>query len=192
MTSLSSSITSPPKKSPNSSSTVSCVSKHVQTCPQTKEEILSNIDRSWISGKLRPKYRKLLHRKKEKLPETPEEKNCEIEADNFSHLAEVAADEDEIIIFDEEEPPTITPNFMENNSKLEEKLGISTNCLLSKNELKSEDLDNNPLNKSGDFSGINEADFERLDIDDQDLSFTIPVLNSRVAVRKFPSYGWNR
>ena len=181
MATLSSSITSPPKKSSNSFPTSSKTSQHVQTVQQTKEEILNNFDKSWISGRLRPRYRKLLDKKKPKqaledivLNETnPEEI---IEDDDFSHLAEVACDENEIIVLEEDEDfGALSESFMDTNSTVEETISNSNQNnkpeVIPKKETEIDEIDNY-------FNSEN--------------SSAIPTLKKPAACRKFPSYGWNR
>ena len=123
MATLSSSITSPPKKSSNPFQTCSNKSQHVQTVQQTKEEILNNLDKSWISGRLRPRYRKLLDKKKPKLAGlediVADKTNPEIieDSNDFSHLAEVACDENEIIVLEEDDDfGALSESFMDINS----------------------------------------------------------------------------
>ena len=122
MATLSSSITSPPKKS--LFQTCSNKSQHVQTVQQTKEEILNNLDKSWISGRLRPRHRKLLDKKKPKpaledIVTTDKSINPEIieDSNDFSHLADVACDENEIIVLEEDEDfGALSEGFMDINS----------------------------------------------------------------------------
>ena len=157
MATLSSSITTPPKKSPNasnfsspnSSGVVSNLNKvcSAEVNKQTKEELLKNVGKSWISGRLRPKFRQLLDKK-------PNSASAKKKVENdFSFLAEVAADENEIIVLEDEEdlpppfppPPEVPPCTPEIH----------------------------PVPPKEDEAKLT------------------PIKPS-VAVRKFPSYGWNR
>ena len=196
MATLSSSITSPPKKSSNSFQTCSKTSQHVQTVQQTKEEILNNFDKSWISGRLRPRYRKLLDKKKPKLaledivtnktnPEIIEDSN------DFSHLAEVACDENEIIVLEEDDDfGALSESFMDTNSTVEETISNSNQNkpeVIPKKETEIaavEDLVKTPV----------KTEIDEIDNDDfnSENSSAIPTLKKPAACRKFPSYGWNR
>jgi len=197
MATLSSSITSPPKKSSNSFPTCSKTSQHVQTVQQTKEEILNNFDKSWISGRLRPRYRKLLDKKKPKLALediVTNETNPEeiIEDNDFSHLAEVACDENEIIVLEEDEDfGALSESFMDTNSTVEETISNSNQNnkpeVIPKKEtevaVEVDDLVKTPVKTE-----IDEID----NYFNSENSSAIPTLKKPAACRKFPSYGWNR
>ena len=197
MATLSSSITSPPKKSSNSFQTCSKTSQHVQTVQQTKEEILNNFDKSWISGRLRPRYRKLLDKKKPKLAlediVTNKTNSEEIIEDNdFSHLAEVACDENEIIVLEEDEDfGALSESFMDTNSTVEETINNSNQNnkpeVIPKKEteiaVEVDDLVKTPVKTE-----IDEID----NYFNSENSSAIPTLKKPAACRKFPSYGWNR
>ena len=194
MATLSSSITSPPKKSSNSFPTCSKTSQHVQTVQQTKEEILNNFDKSWISGRLRPRHRKLLDKKKPKLALEDiviDKTNPEIIEDNdFSHLAEVACDENEIIVLEEDEDfGALSESFMDTNSTVEETISNYNQNkpeVIPKKETEVaavEDLVKTPV----------KTEIDEIDNDfNSENSSAIPTLKKPAACRKFPSYGWNR
>ena len=128
MASLTSAITTPPKKIQFSGM------KHKKNLK--KSELMKSLDKSWLSGRLRPKYRLLIEKKK---VENPKEKGDFME--DFSFLEDVAANEDELIVLEEEDDQEIL-DVTEMSTRLEQE-----------------------ENK--------------------------PQLN-KLAVRKFPSYGWCR
>ena len=133
MTSLSNAISTPPKK-------VNFGSKHKLNLK--KNELIKTIDKSWLQGRLRPKYRNLIDKKVKK--------NVEVKEDileDFSFLKDikdVAANEDEIILLEEEIDDQEILDVTEMSTRLEQE-----------------------------------------EISQQ------PKLN-KLAVRKFPSYGWCR
>lgn len=136
MTTLSTSITTPPKKAPKLHSRIGE--------NQSKMKFFKDMDKSWINGKLRPKYRQLLDLKKsgskKKINNLPE--------NDFNFLADVAADEDEILLLEDDSPEVV--DVTEMNDRL---------CQV-----------------------INEIQEDPI----------LPYKNGNLAVRKFPSYGWNR
>ena len=195
MATLSSSITSPPKKSSNSFQTCSNKSQHVQTVQQTKEEILNNLDKSWISGRLRPRHRKLLDKKKPKLPSEEDigtnKTNPEIIEDysnDFSHLAEVACDENEIIVLEEDEDfGALSESFMDINSGTVEEKDNWKVAISNSNQNKPEVIPK----KETEIAAVDElvktpvkTEMEKIDNDfNSENSSAIPTLKKPTAVR---------
>ena len=129
MASLTSAITTPPKKITFTGM------KHKKDLK--KSQLMKSLDKSWLSGRLRPKYRLLIEKKK--IDKTTKEKDDFLE--DFSFLEDVAANEDELIVLEEEDDQEIL-DVTEMSTRLEQEESR-------------------------------------------------PQLN-KLAVRKFPSYGWCR
>ena len=75
---------------------------------------MKSLDKSWISGRLRPKYRLLLEKKK-----IQQKKDSDEILEDFSFLKDVAANEDELIVVEEEEDQEVL-DVTEMSTRLEQ------------------------------------------------------------------------
>lgn len=120
-----------------------------------------------------------------------------IEDNDFSHLAEVACDENEIIVLEEDDDfGALSESFMDINSTLEEKDNWKV-TISNSNQTKPEVIPK----KETEIAVVDELvkktpvkpEIDEIDNDfNSENSSAIPTLRKPVAVRKFPSYGWNR
>ena len=195
MATLSSSITTPPKKSP-----VSAGAGSIRPCnldaqfsgKGSKDKLLQNAaGNSWISGKLRPKFRQLLDKKVPRTKFTPaisdandtkmaedagqqastaSETRKKVEND-LSFLADVAADENEIVVLEDDMPEVIMPQ----------------------QPLKQPLIHEVPKENGKQYPGdTNMIRPQLLPPNTAPRASTSVNSRSNRAVRKFPSYGWNR